>query len=45
MGEMRNAYKTMVGKPEGERRLGRSSRRWENSIRVDLTEIRLESVD
>jgi hypothetical protein len=29
MGEMRNAYKILVGKPEGKRPLGRLRRRWE----------------
>jgi hypothetical protein len=28
MGEMRNAYKILVGKPEGKRPLGRPKRRW-----------------
>jgi hypothetical protein len=29
MGEMRNAYNILVGKPEGKRPLGRPRRRWE----------------
>jgi hypothetical protein len=33
-----------VGKPEGNRPLGRSRRRWEN-IKMDLKEIGLEDVD
>jgi hypothetical protein len=32
-GEMRNAYKILVGKPEGKTRLGRTSRRWEDNIK------------
>jgi hypothetical protein len=32
MGEMRNEYKIVVGKPEGKRSLGRPRRRWENNI-------------
>jgi hypothetical protein len=28
-----------VGKPEGKRPLGRSRRRWENNIRMDLREM------
>jgi hypothetical protein len=32
MGEMRNAYKILVGKPEGKRPLGRPRRRWEDNI-------------
>jgi hypothetical protein len=36
MGEMRNAYKTFVGKPEGKRPLTRPRRRWEEDIRMHL---------
>jgi hypothetical protein len=32
MGEMRNSYEILVGKPEGKRPLGRPRRRWENYI-------------
>jgi hypothetical protein len=32
-GEIRNAYKSLVGKPEGKRPLGRPRRRWEDNIR------------
>jgi hypothetical protein len=39
MGEMRNAYKILVGKSEGERPFGRSRRRLEDNIRMDLTGI------
>jgi hypothetical protein len=42
MGEERNLYKVLVGKPEGKRPLGRPRRRWENWIRMDLKEIGLE---
>jgi hypothetical protein len=28
MGNMRNAYKDLIGKPEGKRPLGRPRRRW-----------------
>jgi hypothetical protein len=38
-GEKRNAYKILVGKPEGKRPLGRPRHRWEDNIRMDLTEI------
>jgi hypothetical protein len=39
MGEKRNAYRLMVGKPEGKRPLGRPRRRWVDNIRIDLEEV------
>jgi hypothetical protein len=39
MGEKRNAYTLLVGKPEGRRPLGRPRRRWLNNIRMDLVEV------
>jgi hypothetical protein len=45
MGEMRNAYKILVGISEEKRRIGRSSRRWEYRITLDVREIRLEVMD
>jgi hypothetical protein len=45
MGEERNVYRILMGKPEGKRRLGRPRRRWEDGIRMDLREIGLGSVD
>jgi hypothetical protein len=38
-GEMKNAYKILVGKPEGKRPRGRPRRRWEYNIKMDLAEI------
>jgi len=35
MGEMRNAYKILIGKPEGKRPLGKPRRRWEDNIRME----------
>jgi hypothetical protein len=32
MGEVRNAYKILVEKPEGKKSLGRPSHRWEDNI-------------
>ena len=32
-------YSVLVGKPEGKRSLGRSSRRWEDNIKMDLQEV------
>jgi hypothetical protein len=45
MGEMRNAYKILVRKPEGKRPHGRPMCRWEDNIRLDLGEIGREGVD
>jgi hypothetical protein len=39
MGEERQVYKVLVGKPEGKRLLGRPRRRWKDGIRMDLREI------
>jgi hypothetical protein len=39
MGEKRNAYRLLVGKPEGKRPLGRPRRRWVDNIKMDLLEI------
>jgi hypothetical protein len=36
MWEMRNAYKILIGKPEGKRQLGRPRRRWEINIKTEL---------
>jgi hypothetical protein len=39
MGEGRNVYRVLVGKPEGKRSLERPRRRWEDGIKMDLREI------
>jgi hypothetical protein len=31
-----NAYRILVGKPKGRRQLGRPTRRWVDSIKIDL---------
>jgi hypothetical protein len=45
MVEYRNAYRLLVGKPEGKRPLGRPRRRWVDNIRMDLGEIGFGGVD
>jgi hypothetical protein len=45
MGEKRNAYRLLVGKPEGKRPLGRPRRRWVDNIKMDLLKIGWEDVD
>jgi hypothetical protein len=41
MGEVRNVYRVLVGKPEGKRPLERPRCRWEVGIKMDLKEIGL----
>jgi hypothetical protein len=39
MGKKRNAYRLLVGKPEGKGRVGRPRRRWVDNIKMDFVEI------
>jgi len=39
MGEEREVYRVLVGKPEGKRPLGRPRRRWLDNIRMDLQDV------
>jgi hypothetical protein len=39
MGAKRNAYRILMGKPEGKRPLGRPRHRWLDNIKIDLREI------
>jgi hypothetical protein len=45
MGEKRNTYRVLVGKPEGRRPLGRPRHRWVDNIRMDLEEVGWGDVD
>jgi hypothetical protein len=45
MRENRNAYRILVGTPEGNRPLGRPRRRWVDNIKIDLREIAWDGVD
>jgi hypothetical protein len=45
MGETRNAYRILVGMPDGKRPLGRTRRRWMDNIKMDLREIVWDGVD
>jgi hypothetical protein len=38
MGENRNAYRILVGNPEGKRPRGRPRHRWLDNIEIDLRE-------
>jgi hypothetical protein len=44
-GEKRNAYRSLVGNPEGRRPLGRPRLRWVDNIRMDLGEVGWGDVD
>jgi len=45
MGERRGVYKVLVGKPEGKRPLRRPTRRWEDSITIDLRKVECGDMD
>jgi hypothetical protein len=44
MDEGRGVCRVLVGRPEGKRLLGRPRRRWEDNIKMDLTEIGIDGV-
>ena len=41
----RSIYKVVVGKPEGQRPLGRHGHRWEDNIKMDLQEVGCGGMD
>jgi hypothetical protein len=45
MGEKRNVYRLLVGKPEGKRQLEKPRRRWLDNIKKDRIEIGCGDVD
>ena len=45
MGDRTDLYKVLVGKPEGNRTLGRPRRKWQDNIKMDLEEMRYGGVD
>jgi hypothetical protein len=45
MGEERNAYRLLVGKPDGKRPLARPRRRWVDNITMDFREIGWDDMD
>ena len=45
MGERRDVYRVLVGKPEGKRPVGRPRGRWEDNIKMDLQEVGCGGMD
>jgi hypothetical protein len=45
MGETRNAYRILVGKPEAKRPLGKPRHRWVGNIKMDLRERGWDGID
>jgi hypothetical protein len=45
IGEKKNAYRILVGKPEGKRPLGRLRHRWVDNIKMYLREIGWDGMD
>jgi len=45
MGEGRDVYRILMGKPEGKRPLGRPRCRWEDNIKMDLQEVGCGGID
>jgi hypothetical protein len=45
MGDNRNAYRILVGNPEGKRSLGRPRRSCVDNIKIDLREIEWDGMD
>jgi hypothetical protein len=45
MGARRGAYRVLVGRPEGNKPLGKPRHRWKDNIKVDLQEVRWGGID
>jgi hypothetical protein len=45
MGKGRDLYRVLVGNPEGKRQLGRTRRRWDDNINMDLQEVECGGTD
>jgi hypothetical protein len=45
MGEGRDVYRVLVGRPEGKRPLGRPRRKWEDNIKMNLRKIGIDGVN
>jgi hypothetical protein len=45
MGEGRGVYRVLVGRPDGERPLGRTRRRWDDNIKMVFREIGIDGAN
>jgi hypothetical protein len=45
VGEGRGVYWVLVGRPKGKRPLGRPRHKWEDNIKMDLMEIRIDGAN
>ena len=45
MSERRGIYRGLVGKPEGNRPLGKPRHRWKNNTKMGLQEVECEDMD
>jgi hypothetical protein len=45
MGEGRDVYKVLVGRPEGKRPLGRPRSRWEDNMKMNLREMGIDEAN
>jgi hypothetical protein len=45
MGEGRDVYRILVGRPEGKRPLGRPRRRWEDNVKLDHREMGIDGAN
>jgi hypothetical protein len=45
MGQRRDVYRVLMGRPDGRRPFGRPRRRWENNFKMDLQELGCGGMD
>jgi hypothetical protein len=45
MGDGRGSYRSLVGRPDGRRPIGRTRHRWEDNIKMDLQEMGWRGMD
>jgi hypothetical protein len=45
MGEGKDVYRVLVGRPDGKSPVGRPRRRWEYNIKIDLRKIEIDGTN